>query len=111
MHSINHAALGAVIGLVTKDPLIAIPAAFASHFVLDALPHYGIRGDEGYAALFKQWQSYPMVIFDIELKDRRMKGNILTKFHQKIQWGERSWGIYIEIPFAIILLWEVAQLA
>lgn len=42
MLATNHALTGAVIGAVLPLPL-AIPAAFASHFILDALPHYGIK--------------------------------------------------------------------
>jgi hypothetical protein len=40
--STNHVMTGAVIALVVKQPALAIPLAFASHFVLDAMPHYGI---------------------------------------------------------------------
>ncbi len=43
MTAINHALTGAVIGLVVGEPLIALPAALASHFVCDALPHFGRR--------------------------------------------------------------------
>jgi hypothetical protein len=38
----NHVLSGALIGSLLPLPL-AIPVAFASHFVLDALPHYGIK--------------------------------------------------------------------
>lgn len=41
MTAINHALTGAVIGLVIGEPLIALPAALASHFVCDAIPHFG----------------------------------------------------------------------
>jgi hypothetical protein len=41
----NHALTGAAIGLLTGNPWLAIPAAVASHFVLDALPHFGLEGD------------------------------------------------------------------
>lgn len=41
MRAINHALTGAVIGLSVNSPYIAVPAAFVSHFALDALPHYG----------------------------------------------------------------------
>lgn len=40
MTAVNHALTGTVIGLVIGEPLIALPAAFASHFVCDALPHF-----------------------------------------------------------------------
>lgn len=41
MTATNHAVTGAVIGLAVGQPLLALPAAFLSHFVCDALPHYG----------------------------------------------------------------------
>jgi hypothetical protein len=40
MTAINHGLTGALIGFVVGEPLLAIPAALASHFVCDALPHY-----------------------------------------------------------------------
>lgn len=36
----NHALTGAVIGLTVSNPLIAIPAAYVSHYICDAIPHY-----------------------------------------------------------------------
>ncbi len=41
MIGFNHALVGALIGKVLPLPL-ALPVAIASHFVLDALPHYGL---------------------------------------------------------------------
>jgi hypothetical protein len=38
--AINHALTGAAIGLVVGEPLIALPAALASHYICDALPHW-----------------------------------------------------------------------
>lgn len=35
-----HAAVGIAIGSAIPDPKIAIPLAFLSHFVLDAIPHW-----------------------------------------------------------------------
>jgi hypothetical protein len=29
---------------------------------------------------------------------------LLTRFHDKIQWGERPWGAYIEIPCFLALV-------
>jgi hypothetical protein len=40
MTATNHALTGAAIAMLVKRPELAIPAAFLSHFVLDALPHY-----------------------------------------------------------------------
>lgn len=43
MTAVNHALTGTVIGLVVGQPLIALPAALASHFICDALPHFGSK--------------------------------------------------------------------
>lgn len=40
MTATNHALTGAVIALAIDKPLLAIPLALASHFALDALPHW-----------------------------------------------------------------------
>src|SRR5206468_8014016 len=44
MTATNHALTGAFIGLAVGNPLVAIPAAFASHFICDALPHFDVPG-------------------------------------------------------------------
>ncbi|MEO7364140.1 MAG: hypothetical protein ABIV43_01380 [Candidatus Saccharimonadales bacterium] len=41
MRAINHALSGAIIGLSVGQPLLAAPLAFASHYVLDVIPHHG----------------------------------------------------------------------
>jgi hypothetical protein len=41
VRAINHALTGAIIGLTVTEPLIAVPLAVASHYVCDAIPHYG----------------------------------------------------------------------
>ncbi|MBX4190997.1 hypothetical protein KW794_02825 [Candidatus Saccharibacteria bacterium] len=40
MTATNHALTGAALAMLIKRPELAIPAAFLSHFVLDAIPHY-----------------------------------------------------------------------
>lgn len=42
----NHMTTGAVIAFAIKQPAFALPLAFLSHFLLDALPHYGVKGEE-----------------------------------------------------------------
>jgi hypothetical protein len=39
MRAVNHGLTGAAIAVVVKQPALAIPLAFASHFVCDAIPH------------------------------------------------------------------------
>lgn len=41
MLAVNHFVTGVAIGTAISNPLIAVPVAFASHFLLDVLPHYG----------------------------------------------------------------------
>lgn len=41
MTATNHMLTGGVIAVAVKQPALVIPLAFASHFVLDALPHFG----------------------------------------------------------------------
>ncbi len=43
MTATNHVVTGVLIGTVVHNPMLALPAALASHLVLDALPHYGDR--------------------------------------------------------------------
>ena len=51
MTATNHAVTGAVIAAVVRQPLWAVPLAFLSHFVMDAIPHFGIdeAGDDVHA--------------------------------------------------------------
>lgn len=46
MTATNHALTGAVVAMAIRQPLLAIPIAFLSHFVLDAIPHFGIHEDD-----------------------------------------------------------------
>jgi hypothetical protein len=39
-----HALTGVTLGSVLENELILAPAAFASHLVLDSVPHFGIKG-------------------------------------------------------------------
>lgn len=43
MTATNHALTGAAIAAVIKQPFLAFPLAFMSHFFCDALPHFGIN--------------------------------------------------------------------
>lgn len=41
MTATNHVITGIVLASAIKQPAIALPLAFISHFILDALPHFG----------------------------------------------------------------------
>jgi hypothetical protein len=43
MTGFNHGMTGAVIALTIKQPALAVPLAFISHFVCDAIPHFGFQ--------------------------------------------------------------------
>lgn len=54
MTATNHALTGALIGLIVVNPYIALPAAVISHFVCDALPHFGVKQDPAGTNWFKR---------------------------------------------------------
>jgi hypothetical protein len=138
MIGFNHAAVGGLIALALPLPL-AVPLAFASHFVLDALPHYGIEHD--WRDSSKLWKWFGIVDFlagwivigglslllrrydvflcglvaaspdfvwvwrimrhrSFNLSDNKSR---FSRWHKNIQQFERPWGIYIEIPLAVVL--------
>jgi len=43
---------GAVIALLVKEPALAVPLSFLSHFACDLIPHFGVRDDEEVSELF-----------------------------------------------------------
>jgi hypothetical protein len=53
MRAINHSLAGAAIGLAVGNPAIAAPAAFVSHFALDAIPHHGSKTKILHTARFR----------------------------------------------------------
>lgn len=55
----NHILAGAIIGLtLSHQPAAALALAFASHFLMDALPHFGYAGNKGFSEAFKYQLSY-----------------------------------------------------
>lgn len=40
MRAVNHALTGSIIGLVVREPAVALPLAVVSHFVCDIIPHH-----------------------------------------------------------------------
>ena len=43
MIATNHYLAGMAVAATLSNPLYVIPVAFASHFVLDSLPHFGLK--------------------------------------------------------------------
>lgn len=58
MTATNHAVTGAVVAVIFQQPLLAIPIAFAMHFVMDAIPHFSVQYTDVFSRnknqLFKQ---------------------------------------------------------
>jgi hypothetical protein len=70
MTATNHILVGSIIGLTIDRPVLALALALISHFVLDALPHFGYPGNKGYGEAMKHKQSIivsaaDLVIFSI----------------------------------------------
>ena len=55
MIATNHALTGALIGLTVHNPWVALPAAFVSHVLCDAIPHFAAAND-------KDWLSKPSFV-------------------------------------------------
>lgn len=43
MTGLNHAVTGALVAAAARRPEIALPVAFASHYILDAIPHFAVE--------------------------------------------------------------------
>ncbi len=54
----NHILAGALIGVAIKEPAITLPIALGSHFVMDALPHFGYKGNKGFGEALQHRLSY-----------------------------------------------------
>ncbi len=142
MTGLNHTATGAVIALSIKQPFLALPLAFASHFVLDALPHFGIdHADKAQQSLLRKVVTYDscatvLLILTVYLVSRnlfvvacmlitllpdsvwfvkyahdRYRGqafslpkDVFSRFHKRIQWGERPWAWRLELVWAVVAL-------
>lgn len=67
MNIVNHLLAGSIIAITIKNPAIVLPLAFISHFLMDALPHYGYAGQKGYVEALKHRMSYVSTIFSVML--------------------------------------------
>lgn len=141
MTASNHVVVGALIAVAIPHATFAIPLAFVSHFLMDALPHYGDNNKHSWlnrkfkyillidiliAIIFlislailqpSNWVLYaicglvatsPDILwlpyFLADLKHQSKEHSKAAKLLKWIQWGERPWGIYIEISALAVLL-------
>lgn len=145
MTATNHALTGAAIALLVKQPVLALPLAFLSHYVLDAVPHFGIPGSiaernqsvlgrvvvgtdivlfltlmialpltahpviNPLLLLLCMFAAYSpdavyLVRFAKELQTGTyIVGGPLSRFHRRIQWAERPWGIGVEVVYLTVV--------
>ncbi len=134
MISLNHVLAGTAIGLAVKEPALAAPLAFLSHFLLDATPHFSyawpgwkmrtIWALDALAStlvLVLLCTAQPTLAFAIlaggmfaELPDLfwlyerlviKGKSNFwYFAFHRKIQWSETQRGLAYEAGYFVILV-------
>lgn len=65
MTASNHFVTGALIAVAVRQPVLAVPLAFASHFALDALPHFGFAGQSGIGQGLRRRASLTVIWFDV----------------------------------------------
>jgi hypothetical protein len=58
-----HIATGVTLGIVLGEPLLVVPAAIASHFLLDSVPHW----QETMAPYHPTWKTYLRIPLDLGL--------------------------------------------
>lgn len=143
MMMINHMVTGAVIAFTVKEPLLALPLAVLSHFVLDSIPHFGDNNqgvskegyfprfkkavlitDAAFTVIFMSWlvvSGYTLAIAvavaaaspdfvwiyrEIVLKIRGSlkPRNVISKFHETVQWYEKRWAIIIDVAYLAFML-------
>lgn len=130
----NHVVAGALIGAVVAQPATALPLALVSHFVMDALPHYGDNNKHSWlnrhfhyvlmvdavlalifigALIFLQPANWVLILacglvavapdivwlphYIADLRQQERRHGWFARFSKWIQWGERPWGIYLEV--------------
>jgi len=64
MTAVNHAVTGAVIAAVIKQPILALPLAFLSHFACDMLPHFGYKDNVDFGTALKHRLTKYVVAID-----------------------------------------------
>jgi glucose-6-phosphate-specific signal transduction histidine kinase len=84
MTATNHALTGAVVAMAIHQPLLAIPLACLSHFVLDAIPHFGIHEDD-HAKRNSHWLFRTVISIDTVLA-ASMLVTIPLLAHGNVSW-------------------------
>lgn len=84
MTATNHMLTGAVIAAAVQQPILVVPLAFLSHFVLDAFPHFGVEESDSAARnnhpLFRAVLTIDLIILFLALIF------VPILFHQGVSW-------------------------
>jgi len=86
-----HVAVGVAIGSLIPNPVLAVPLAFASHFVLDAVPHWD---DIGLGKLKERRGRIPSAPFRRILLDFLLALSFVLFF---VYWSMPDWGVAANI--------------
>jgi hypothetical protein len=129
MTGFNHGVTGAAIALTLKQPALAIPLAFISHFIQDAIPHFGLDEKELFKKRFNiilvldfLFALILMIILAIlfpaaspdlmwayhrlyveRINNHKPKLGITARMHHKIQWSQTLSGIYVEALWFLLV--------
>jgi hypothetical protein len=105
MTATNHMLAGAAVALSVQRPLLIVPLAFGSHFVMDALPHFGVDESDGPA----QRDSNPLFQY-IVLIDIVLTASLLIALPIILRAGVSRWVLSLGmvcawIPDAVWVYW------
>lgn len=89
MTASNHAVTGALMAIVIPNPVAAITAAFLAHFLMDAIPHFGLKEPD---IITKNKNSTFLLILLIDLT---IAGLLLISLPFAINDGVSSWTIFL----------------
>lgn len=133
MTGTNHFLAGALVAVAIPHPIVAGVVALTSHLVLDALPHFGrsslrvqnlvLVGDAIcllvlFGMMWEANQTLAIIcgllamsldllwipFYRAQLAGRQYRLNKLEHWLHALQWGERPWGLAIEVPFGAVVL-------
>lgn len=137
MTEIAHTFVGAAVGSRVKNAFLAFIIGFASHFIMDALPHWAFYMNTWQVSLSGLFFSLGVIalifivprngfykktipagifgaiapdLFEIFLEyfAPSLQGNYFSQFHHLIQWEVSFvWGVPLQIIFIAVSFWII----
>lgn len=87
-----HIATGVTLGLVLQRPMLVIPLAIASHFLLDTVPHW----QETMAPYQPTWKTYLRIPIDFGVGALII--GLALHFHPELSWSIGLGAFFAAIP-------------